>query len=200
MAESAAYTRRGFKGGAKPSTVPAGVSNVAVALTASDLSTWAGVTANGPFEFVLDPDSSNEEVCEATTLAGNVISGIARGLRGTSAVAHPPSCVIKHVASDRDFDEANLAVAKTVGKITGANSILISDAANSLAELAIPASRVIGRKAAGNIVALTQAETFALLGSGVPDATTFLRGDGTWTVVSTSGESDQVVLAVQVFT
>lgn len=115
MAESTAYARHGYKGGAKRSTVPAGLSNSATVLTASDLSTWAGAATNGPFWFVLDPGLSTEEVCEATTLAGNNITGITRGLRGTSAVAHDPNCVIKHVSTDRDFDEANRLVNAILG-------------------------------------------------------------------------------------
>jgi hypothetical protein len=137
MAEDSAFARHGFKGGAKETTVPAGLGAGATSLTATDLSTWAGVATNGPFFFVIDDGLTGEEVCQATGLSGNIISGITRGLRGTSDVTHATNARIKHVSTDRDFDEANRLVNAILG-ISGlaAGDLLYLLSATTFARLA----------------------------------------------------------------
>lgn len=50
----------------------------------------------------------------------------------------------------------------------------------------VPSARILGRDDAGtgSAEALTNTEIFAILGTGTPSASTFLRGDGTWSTVS----------------
>jgi hypothetical protein len=152
MAEDAAYARHGYKGGAAETTVPAGLAAGATSLTGADLSTWAGVSTNGPFFFVIDPGLSTEEVCQATALSGNNITGITRGLRGTADTTHAGSARIRHVSTDRDFDEAN----KLVNAIFGIASLTLGDllmvsGATSFSRVAIGTSRQnLQVNAAGN--------------------------------------------------
>ena len=50
----------------------------------------------------------------------------------------------------------------------------------------VPTARILGRDDAGTgaAEALTNTEIFAILATGTPSASTFLRGDGTWAAVS----------------
>jgi len=50
----------------------------------------------------------------------------------------------------------------------------------------VPTARILGRDDAGtgSAEALTNTEIFAILGTGTPSASTYLRGDGTWATVS----------------
>jgi len=50
----------------------------------------------------------------------------------------------------------------------------------------VPTARILGRDDAGTgaVEALTNTEIFAILGTGTPSASTYLRGDGTWATVS----------------
>ena len=50
----------------------------------------------------------------------------------------------------------------------------------------VPTARILGRDDAGTgaAEALTNTEIFAILGTGTPSASTYLRGDGTWSTVS----------------
>lgn len=50
----------------------------------------------------------------------------------------------------------------------------------------VPTARILGRDDAGtgSVESLTNTEIFAILGTGTPSASTYLRGDGTWAAVS----------------
>lgn len=65
----------------------------------------------------------------------------------------------------------------------------------------VPTARILGRDDAGTgaAEALTNTEIFAILGTGTPSASTYLRGDGTWAAVSagvggSTGSVDNAVL------
>lgn len=65
----------------------------------------------------------------------------------------------------------------------------------------VPTARILGRDDAGtgSAEALTNTEIFAILGTGTPSASTYLRGDGTWSTVSagvggSTGSTDNAVL------
>lgn len=65
----------------------------------------------------------------------------------------------------------------------------------------VPTARILGRDDAGtgSAEALTNTEVFAILATGTPSASTYLRGDGTWASVSagvggSTGSVDNAVL------
>lgn len=65
----------------------------------------------------------------------------------------------------------------------------------------VPTTRILARATAGTgpAEALTNTEIFAILGTGTPSASTYLRGDGAWATVSagvggSTGSTDNAVL------
>ncbi len=89
----------------------------------------------------------------------------------------------------RALTPANLTSQAYVPKsLYDANTILAATTDNTPAALIVATSRIVGRKATGNIASLTLAELVAL--GGVPDGTKFLKDDGTLAVPATGGVTD----------
>lgn len=141
-----AYTRKDYSGNAVTTTLSAGIGSGDTSITIVSATGWP-TGSQGPFFAVIDPDLSGEEKILVTSRTGTTLTVSARGSDGTSASSHSSGATIKHVFTKTDADEANYAVSKTVGKITGAGTILIADGANSLAELDVKTS---GRIIVGN--------------------------------------------------
>lgn len=137
MAESAAYSRIGFKGAAKASTLVGNINSSATTIPGADLSSWAGAPANGPIRWTLNRGKSDEESGEAISVSGNNLLGVTRGLFGTVAQSHNDGATLELVAVYRDFDEANLAVTNTVGKITTLGDLLVGSGANAAKRLGV---------------------------------------------------------------
>lgn len=121
MAESAAFSRRGHSGAAKDTTLATGITSGATTLDGADLSTWTGTITNGPARATLS-DGTNEEEIEFTGVSSNTLTGVTRGVGGTTAQAWSAGVTLAHESSVRDFDEANRAVAKTLGQVAGNGS------------------------------------------------------------------------------
>lgn len=114
MPESTAYTRRGFAGAAAPTRLTASVASGDTQATVANLTSWAGISANGPFTVIFNRGLVDlEEHCEATGISGNNITGLVRGLNGTTARNHGVGATVEHGSRMRDFDEANAHVAGT---------------------------------------------------------------------------------------
>ena len=77
------------------------------------------------------------------------------------------------------------------GAGAGTITAIVIDASITNAKLANMVQGLIKGRAAGagtgEPVDLTQAQVFAILGSGSPSSSTFLRGDGSWTTVAAAG-------------
>lgn len=122
MAESDPYSLRGFKGGAAAAQIPGGLNaGVVGAVSADDLSSWAGATANGPIRVMVNRTGATPEEIEVTSVSGNNITIPAggRGLEGTADTDHGANATIEIVSSPRDFREANKLVAETLGDMSG---------------------------------------------------------------------------------
>lgn len=202
MAESAAFSVRGFKGNAARTTLVSGITSGATSLDVTDASTWAGITT--PFRVTINEGESTEEEIEVGTLSSNTLSNVVRGVGGTSAAAHTAGESVKHTSSVRDFSEANYTASQTVGKITAAEQILASTAANTFSALTVAASRIVGRKSSGSIGALTAAEVKALLaittadvtGLTTPPTTAVFYTTHTWTIPTPAVESGSTDLII----
>lgn len=101
-------TLRGYKGATAPTTLALGVTSGATSLTATDISTWAGIDA-APFSVTINRGRANEEQILVTTInAGTgVLSPVTRGYAGSTAVAHYAGETIEVTSTYLDFQEAN---------------------------------------------------------------------------------------------
>lgn len=140
MAESANYARRGYSGSAAPSTLASGINASVTTITGVDLSTWTGTVTNGPARATISDGTSEEEV-EFTGVSGNDLTGVTRGVGGTTAATWNSGASLQHTSSKRDYDEANYAVAQTVGKVTTAGDTLYASGAGAFSRLAIGTAR-----------------------------------------------------------
>lgn len=111
MAESAAYARRGYAGGVAQTNLDGSTTAGATSLPCTDLSTWASTYVNGPATATINEGEADEEVVEFTGISGSTLTGVTRGIAGTTAVAHDSGATITHTSRVRDFDEANAHVA-----------------------------------------------------------------------------------------
>lgn len=107
------YTRRGFKGGTRQTTLVGDISDAVTTITGSDFSTWTGVTDNGPAAATINQGESDEETITFTGISGNNLTGVTRGEAGTTEQAHTSGAKIDHTSSVTDFDEANAHIADT---------------------------------------------------------------------------------------
>lgn len=162
MAESTAFQRRGHSGAATTTTLSAGISAGATSIDAVSLATWTGTTTNGPARATLT-DGTTEEEIEFTGVSSNTLTGVTRGVGGTSAAAWDAGATLKHTSSVRDFDEANYWVAELAAAVSAANQVPVSDADNSLVGVTMGASTILARLAAGDVVAATPAQLRTLL-------------------------------------
>lgn len=108
-----AYTRRGFKGGVRATTLNGSINDGVTTIAGSDLSTWSGVTTNGPGTATISQGQSDEETITFTGVSSNNLTGVTRGAAGTTAQSHASGASLDHTSSVTDFDEANAHIADT---------------------------------------------------------------------------------------
>lgn len=202
MAESDAFARRTFLGGATVARIPGGLNaGVTGIVAADDLADWVGATADGPTRVMINrsgvgASGTTPEEVEISLVSGNNITIAARGLEGTSDTTHPANSTIELIGSPRDLDEANYWVAELAAATPAANRLIVGDGVNSLAGLDVPASRIILRKATGDIVAGTVAELKTLLALSTADLSDFdLTGIAAGAVLYWNG-SDLIDLGI----
>lgn len=105
-------TRYEHQGGAKATTLSSGITSGASTITIADGTGWP-TGADGPFWFAMDRDSSAEEKCTATGRTGNTLTGVTRGLDGTSAASHQTNAPVEHVISATEVDKFDAHVEDT---------------------------------------------------------------------------------------
>lgn len=188
MTESAQFSRRGYSGAAAATTLSSAIASGDTSITADDLSTWTGVTTNGPARFTIT-DGTNEEEVEFTGISTNTFTGCTRGVGGTSAQAWSGGESIKHTSSMRDFDEANKAVNQTLGLLSGNGGefVRVKSDASTLETVALSTTDVTG------LTEFIQDAVGTMVTAGTGVTATYDDTAGTETLaIDTSAEAERI--------
>lgn len=165
-------------GSAADTTLASDITSGSTTITLTSGTGWPSPTGGQKAIGVLAQGQSTEAKFTFTGRSGNDLTGVSFNFDGTTPAAnYSAGTAVRHSIAAVAMNEFDYTKRETVGKITAANQILVSDAANSLTPLTVAASRILGRKASGDIDDMTPAELAALFGT--PDGTKFLADDGT---------------------
>lgn len=145
-----AYTRKSYVGGAVSASISAALNAGAttVTITGTDTS-WNGLGGASPnntaFYLSIGYGTSTEEKvlvgpADYNWASGSATVSITRGQDGTQDQYHATGTTIVPVMTAADLNEANYAVAETVGSIAAIGDLLYGDGVNSLARLAVGAN------------------------------------------------------------
>ena len=183
----AAVTRRQYRGAAAQTTIVNAIGSGDTSCTLAATTGWPS-TASVPFFVVIDPGTASEEKCSAT-ISGSVLT-LTRAQDDTTAASHAAGASIYPVFSADDADEAN----KFTSTMTARGDLLTM---NSSVD---PTRIALGAKGA---ILVTDGSDPSWLTVGTNDYV--LTADSTqtkgvkWAQAISSGDTDQIVIAVQVF-
>lgn len=150
--------------GAAPETTLA--STLAASALSCALTSGTGYPTGGTGKFVLviDPETASEEKVLCSARSGGTVTIDERGFDSTSDVEHAAGAVVRHVFSATEADEANQAVAQTLGKVTTAEDLLVATGGTGFKRLGI------GGEARALVVSSSAVAWGQLQTNGIADA------------------------------
>lgn len=153
------FNRREIKGGVKQTTLRSDFTAGALTVPGSDFTGWPLGGANGDFLVAVNLGKSNMEVVRCSSRSGNDLTVIVGGRNqdGTADVLHTSGETLDIVISATDADEANKAVAETIGKVTTAEDILVATGANAFKRLGKGAASTLLKTTSGGTVGYERA-------------------------------------------
>lgn len=96
-------SRHQHAGNARTAVLAADIDDVATSLAGDALTGWSDGTV-GKFYAVLGRGTPTMEKIEATNRSGDNLTGITRGVDGTTAVAHAAGTTLEHCITAAEFD------------------------------------------------------------------------------------------------
>ena len=181
-------------------------------ITSSSTSvTVAGVTgypSTYPFVLALDYNTASEELVTVTNVAGLTLTLGTRGYNGTTAMAHNPGAVVRHVITAQDLtdaqnhydattsvhgiaDTSKLAVNLTLNTQTGTAYTLVATDASKL--ITLNNSSAIAVTVPAGVFTIGQQINVQGIGAGAVT----IQGDGTTVLTSTGSTTNAPVLRTQ---
>lgn len=131
------YTNDYDHSGAAPeTTLASGISNADTSITVVSATGWPSPSGGSLAWAVLDPGSAAEEKVTFSGRTSNTLTGVTRGLDGTSAASHAATVTVRHTLSAVELEEANAAVRNTIGLVVAAEDLIVGSGANSMKRLA----------------------------------------------------------------
>ena len=111
-------TTRKYSSRAQQTTLTSGITSGDVTMTVgSGANLMGGKTpaVGETYTVVIDPDTALEEIVDVSNhTSGNTLT-IARGIDGSTAVAHSAGAIVRHMVIGRDLQEANTHIEATTG-------------------------------------------------------------------------------------
>ena len=158
-------TTRNYSSISQETTLTTALTNVATTMvvnSATALLSGITITSGQTFTVVIDPDTALEEIVDVVypSSVSSTTLTIARNIDGSVAIAHSAGAAVRHMATGRDFREANTHINGTLAQHAATTSLelktLISDdtGSGSLVFATSPTlvTPVLGTVAAGSIL------------------------------------------------
>jgi hypothetical protein len=127
--------KREFRGGAKPTTLTAGITAAATTFTIADPAGWPTGT-EGPFVVTIDTSQAQEEKILCSSRTGSTITVTSRGWDDTAAATHDAGAAVAHTISATDLREANTLVHLADSK----GDLVVASAADTWTRLPVGAN------------------------------------------------------------
>jgi len=111
-------TTRKYSSRAQQTTLSSSITSGDVTMTVgSGANLMGGKTpaVGETYTVVIDPDTALEEIVDVSNYASGNTLTIARGIDGSTAVAHSAGAIVRHMVIGRDLSEANTHIEATTG-------------------------------------------------------------------------------------
>jgi hypothetical protein len=111
-------TTRKYSSRAQQTTLSSGITSGDTSMTVgSGANLMGGKTpaVGETYTVVIDPDTALEEIVDVSNYASGNTLTIARGIDGSTGVAHSAGAIVRHMVIGRDLSEANTHIEATTG-------------------------------------------------------------------------------------
>ena len=111
-------TTRKYSSRAQQTTLASGITSGDVTMTVVSGSNLMGgktPAVGETYTVVIDPDTSTEEIVDVSNYASGNTLTIARGIDGSTGVAHSAGAIVRHMVIGRDLTESNTHIEATTG-------------------------------------------------------------------------------------
>jgi hypothetical protein len=188
-------TTRKYSSRAQQTTLSSGITSSDTTMTVGSGSNLMGgktPAVGETYTVVIDPDTALEEIVDVSNYASGNTLTIARGIDGSTGVAHSAGAIVRHMVIGRDLSEANTHVNGTLAQHTATTSAqlagIISDETGS-------GSLVFATSPTLVTPVLGVATATSINGTTIPSSATLVKTSDTGTITGTMIANDTIVNA-----